>query len=209
MGFFLFIAKVKKRNEKNKKKKRICHFNLHAKTQGKAPDNWDKRNWADAQNVRSTNSYEQDWCNLREFFQSRPSLLRSRGEACRYTEELNCLHCARSPNHHTPTSWNVKLQRILFFFKNAPASKSFGKESLETLDGSELFRYTNVTNVSKMTGFHFFLKYVVWNCVEHCTRAIILPLCYRLWRRMFCPLINTSGRCHAQFPHIHATNKLQ
>lgn len=177
MGFFLFIAKVKKRNEKKKKN---CHFNLHAKTQGKVPDNSDKRNWADAQNVRSTNSYEQDWCNLRESFQSRPSLLRSRGEACRYTEELNCLHCARSPNHHTPTSWNVKLQRILFFFKNAPASKSFGKESLETLDGSELFRYTNETNVSKMTGFHFFLKYVVWNCVEHCTKAIILHLCYRL-----------------------------
>ena len=57
VGFFLFIAKVKKRNEKKKKKKkRICHFNLHAKTQGKAPDNWDKRNWADAQNVRSTNT---------------------------------------------------------------------------------------------------------------------------------------------------------
>ena len=146
MGFFLFIAKVKKRNEKKKKeeeeeeeKKRICHFNLHAKTLGKAPDNWDKRNWADAQNVRSTNSYEQDWCNLRESFQSRPSLLRNRGEACRYTEELNCLHYARSPNHHTPTSWNLKLQRILLFFKNAPASKSFGEESLETLDASELF----------------------------------------------------------------------
>ena len=47
VGFFLFIAKVKKRNEekkkekkkKKKKKKRICHFNLHAKTLGKAPDN--------------------------------------------------------------------------------------------------------------------------------------------------------------------------
>lgn len=156
MGFFLFIAKVKKRNEKNKKKKRICHFNLHAKTQGKAPDNWDKRNWADAQNVRSTNSYEQDWCNLRESFQSHPSLLRSRGEACRYTEELNCLHYARSPNHHTPTSWNLKLQRILLFFKNAPASKSFGEESLETLDASELFRYTNVTNVSENDRFSLF-----------------------------------------------------
>ena len=156
MGFFLFIAKVKKRNEKKKKKKkkkRICHFNLHAKTQGKAPDNWDKRNWADAQNVRSTNSYEQDWYTLRESFQSHPSLLRSRGEACRYKEELNCLHCARNPNHNTPTSWNVKLQRILFFFKNAPASKSFGEESFETL---ELFRYTNVTNVSENDRFSLF-----------------------------------------------------
>ena len=108
-----------------KKKKTSCNFNLHAKTEGKAPDNWDKRNWADAQNERSTNSYEQDWCTLRESFRSHPSLLRNRGEACRYTEELNCLHCARSPNHHTPTSWNLKLQTILLFFKDAPASKSF------------------------------------------------------------------------------------
>lgn len=150
MGFFLFIAKVKKRNER---KKRICHFNLHAKTQGKAPDNWDKRNWADAQNVRSTNSYEQDWCTLRESYRSHPSLLRNRVEACRYTEELNCLHCARSPNHHTPTSWNLKLRRILLFFKNAPASKLSGEESLETLDASEFFRHTNETNVSENDAF--------------------------------------------------------
>ena len=139
--------------KKKKKKKTSCNFNLHAKTQGKAPDNWDKRNWADAQNVRSTNSYEQDWCTLRESYQSHPSLLRNRREACRYTEELNCLHCARSPNHHTPTSWNFKLQRILLFFKKAPVSKSFWRGKFETLDASELFRYTNVTYVSENDRF--------------------------------------------------------
>ena len=71
---------------------------------------------------------------------------------------------------------------------------------------ANLSRYTNVSENDR---FHVVVKYVVWNCVRAMYESSNLASMLSLVEKMFCPLINTSSHCQAQFPHIHLTNKVQ